>query len=120
MRIIGKPLLSSFPNRVINIHPSLLPKYPGLDTHRRVLEADEEEHGCTVHFANEIVDGGKIIMQAKVRISPDDTPEELAKRVLAKEHKILVKTLSLISEGKISYETLDSPIVYSPDDEIVT
>lgn len=119
MRIIREPLLSSFRNRIINIHPSLLPKYPGLETHRRVLEAGEKEHGCSVHFANEIVDGGKVIMQAKVRVFPDDTPETLSRRVLEKEHKILVKTLSLIADGRISYETLDEPIVYGFDDEIL-
>ncbi|MGC8964821.1 MAG: phosphoribosylglycinamide formyltransferase [Brevinematia bacterium] len=118
LRVIKYPLLSSFRNRIINIHPSLLPKYPGLETHRRALENKEEIHGCTVHFANEIVDGGKIIMQAKVKILPNDTPETLAKRVLEKEHKILVKTISLIAEGKISYENLSSPMVFEPEEEI--
>lgn len=119
MRVIKTPLLSSFKNRIINIHPSLLPKYPGLETHKRVLEAGEQEHGCTVHFANEIVDGGKIIMQAKVKILPGDTPESLAKRVLQREHKILVKTLSLIADGKISYDTLIQPIIYEANQEII-
>ncbi len=119
MRIIKKPLLSSFENRIINIHPSLLPKYPGLETHKRVLENKEKEHGCTVHFANEVIDGGKIIMQAKVKVLPTDTQESLAEKVLKKEHQILVKTLSMISNGKISYETLKEPIVYEPDDKIL-
>ncbi|MEN2998284.1 MAG: phosphoribosylglycinamide formyltransferase [Brevinematia bacterium] len=119
MRIIKNPLLSSFKNKIINIHPSLLPKYPGLETHRRVLENGEKEHGCTVHFANEIIDGGKIIMQAKIRVLPNDTPDSLARRVLEKEHKILVKTLSLIADGKISYDTITEPIVYNPNDEIL-
>ncbi|MFN4245681.1 MAG: phosphoribosylglycinamide formyltransferase [Brevinematia bacterium] len=119
MRIIKEPLLSSFKWRIINIHPSLLPKYPGLETHKRVLENNEKEHGCTVHFANEIVDGGKIIMQAKVRVLPTDTPESLSEKVLKKEHQILVKTLSLIADGKISYETLDQPIIYNPDEKIL-
>lgn len=119
MRIIKDSLLRSFKNKIINIHPSLLPKYPGLETHRRVLEAGEKEHGCTVHFANEIIDGGKIIMQAKVRVLPNDTPESLSRKVLEKEHQILVKTLSLIAEGKISYETLSSPIVYEVNEKIL-
>ena len=119
MRIIKKPLLSSFENRIINIHPSLLPKYPGLETHKRVLENKEKEHGCTVHFANEVIDGGKIIMQAKVKVLPTDTQESLAEKVLKKEHQILVKTLSMISNRKISYETLKEPIVYEPDDKIL-
>ncbi len=118
MRIIKHPLLSSFPNKIINIHPSLLPKYPGLKTHERVLENKEKEHGCTVHFADNGIDTGKIIIQAKVKISPNDTPESLSKKVLEKEHKILTKTLSLIAEGKISYESLDKPIVYETEDEI--
>ncbi|MCX8028497.1 MAG: phosphoribosylglycinamide formyltransferase [Brevinematales bacterium] len=119
MRIVKEPLLSSFKNRVINIHPSLLPKYPGLETHTRVLEAGEKIHGCTVHFANDIVDGGKIIMQAKVKVFPDDTPDTLAKRVLEKEHQILVKTLSLIANGEISFDTLKEPIVYDVNDKIL-
>jgi len=119
MRVIKKPLLSSFTNKIINIHPSLLPKYPGLDTHRRVLESGDEIHGCTVHFANDVVDGGKIIMQAKVKVLPYDTPEDLSRRVLEREHKVLVKTLSLMADEKISYETLKSPIVYEPDDEVI-
>lgn len=112
MRIIKPGLIRSFPNRIINIHPSLLPKYPGLHTHARALEAGDKEAGCTVHFVNEVTDGGKRIMQAKVMILPVDDEESLARRVLEKEHEMLSLVISLLAEGKIKYETLpDEPLL---------
>ncbi len=112
MRIIKPPLIQSFPNRIINIHPSLLPKYPGLHTHQRALEAHDLEAGCTVHFVNEITDGGKRIMQAKVPILETDNEETLARKVLEKEHIILSKVIQIFSEGKINYASFpDEPIV---------
>jgi len=72
----------------INIHPSLLPKYKGLDTHQRALDAGEKEHGCTVHFVNSEMDGGKIIAQAKVPVLANDTADTLSARVLVEEHKL--------------------------------
>lgn len=119
MRIVGKILIEAFPNRIINIHPSLLPKYRGLHTHERVLQAGEKVHGASVHFVDEGVDTGKVIMQGKVEVLPDDTPETLAQRVLETvEWKILPKTIGLIADGKISYETLKEPIVYEVGQDI--
>lgn len=114
MRVIKKDFINSFPNKIINIHPSLLPKYPGLHTHKRAIEAGDKESGCTVHFVNEIVDGGKRIIQAKVPIYPNDTEETLSKRVLEKEHKILSKAIELFIEGKIDYNNWpNEPIIYN-------
>lgn len=110
MRVLKSRFIQSFPNRIINIHPSLLPAYPGLHTHERVLAAGEKESGCTVHFVNETVDGGKRIIQAKVPVFPNDTPQSLATRILEKEHKILPYAIRLLLEKKISYDTITEPI----------
>ncbi|MGC8765046.1 MAG: phosphoribosylglycinamide formyltransferase [Brevinematia bacterium] len=112
MRVVKSRFINAFKNRIINIHPSLLPKYPGLHTHERVIEAGEKESGCTVHFVNEVVDGGKRIMQAKVAVLPDDTPDSLAARILEKEHIILPKVIQMFADGKIDYESFpDEPIL---------
>lgn len=110
MRVIKPTFIKSFPHRIINIHPSLLPAYPGLHTHERVLAAGEKESGCTVHFVDETVDGGKRIIQARVPVLPTDTPQTLAARVLEKEHKILLFAIRLLLEKKISYDTLTEPL----------
>lgn len=88
MRILTSVFIDQYEGRIINIHPSLLPKYPGLDTHQRVLEAGENEHGCTVHYVTEELDQGPIIAQRRVPIMPEDTAETLAARVLEAEHKL--------------------------------
>lgn len=105
MRVVKPGLIRAFHNRIINIHPSLLPKYPGLHTHERALEAGDAEAGCTVHFVNEVVDGGKRILQAKVKILPGDTPETLAKRVLEKEHQVLPAAIRMIAQGALDYDS---------------
>jgi len=113
MRIVKSRFIQAFPDRIINIHPSLLPKYPGLHTHKRAIEAGDKEAGCTVHFVNEITDGGKRIMQARVPILENDTEETLAARVLEKEHKILPAVIQMFADGLIKYETFpDKPIIY--------
>ena len=112
MRVVKSRLINAFRNRIINIHPSLLPKYQGLHTHQRVIEAGEKESGCTVHFVNEVVDGGKRIMQSKVPVLPDDNPETLAARILEKEHIILPRVIQMFADGEIDYETFpDEPIL---------
>ncbi len=111
MRIVGKIFLDEFEGKTINIHPSLLPKYRGLETHRRVLEAGDKIHGCTVHFVDSGVDTGKPIMQAQVPVKPDDTPETLAKRVLKREHEILTKVISMFADGSIENYRDKLPIV---------
>lgn len=94
MRILSADFTNAYEGRLINIHPSLLPKFKGLDTHQRALEAGEAEHGCTVHFVNSQMDGGEIIEQAKVVINADDDAESLAHRVLVEEHKLYPKVIN--------------------------
>lgn len=114
MRVVKPAFIQAFPNRIINIHPSLLPKYPGLHTHRRAIEAGDSESGCTVHFVNEEVDVGKRIMQARVPINPGDTEDDLAKRVLRVEHEIFPTVCQLFAEGKVDYDSFpNEPILYT-------
>jgi phosphoribosylglycinamide formyltransferase-1 len=101
MRVVKTPLLAAFPGRIINIHPSLLPAFPGLNAWEQALTACIAQTGCTVHFVNEVVDGGSIIAQAKVPILPDDTAETLHARIQVEEHKLLPAVIRQISEGKI-------------------
>ena len=101
MKILTKSFISSFQDKIINIHPSLLPKYPGLSTHQRALTAKDEISGATVHFVTEKLDSGPIIIQGEVPIFPTDTEQSLRVRVLEIEHKIFVATTSLICSGKI-------------------
>ena len=93
MRILTNYFIKEFKGKIINIHPSLLPKYKGLDTHRRVLENNEFYTGCTVHFVNHKLDSGKIILQKKIKINKKDNIKKLNKRVLLEEHKIYPKAI---------------------------
>ncbi len=86
MRIISPEFIKKYPHKIINIHPTLLPKFPGLHVHEKVLAAGEKESGCTVHYVDEGVDTGKIIKQRKVPVLSGDTPETLAARILEQEH----------------------------------
>ena len=95
MRILGKAIVRKWAGRMINIHPSLLPKYKGLDTHQRALDAGDLSHGCTVHWVTEGVDEGEIIAQAALDIQNSDTAETLAMRVQALEHELYPKALKL-------------------------
>ena len=88
MKILSKNFIKMFDGKIINIHPSLLPKYKGLNTHERAIRNKDNYTGCTVHFVTEKLDSGKIIKQMKVRISSKDTSTTLAKKVLKKEHKL--------------------------------
>jgi phosphoribosylglycinamide formyltransferase-1 len=99
--ILSGELLKTYRNKIINIHPALLPKFGGSGmyghyVHEAVLKANETESGCTVHYVSERIDGGKIILQAKVKVLSDDTPETLAKRILIEEHKILPKAIKML------------------------
>jgi phosphoribosylglycinamide formyltransferase-1 len=94
MRILAEAFVKSWSGRLINIHPSLLPKYKGLHTHKRALEAGDAKHGCTVHWVNEGVDEGQIIAQAELDVFESDTPETLAARVQALEHQLYPAALS--------------------------
>jgi phosphoribosylglycinamide formyltransferase-1 len=90
MRLLSPSFVRAFPDRIINIHPSLLPVYPGLDVHERVIAAGEKTSGCTVHFVNEHLDAGPIILQREVEVKNDDTAETLSARILEQEHKLYV------------------------------
>ena len=98
MKILSRNFIKRFKGKILNIHPSLLPKYKGLNTHKRVILNKEKFSGCTVHIVNSKLDSGKIIMQKKVRINKNDDPESLSKKILKQEHllypKALVKLLS--------------------------
>ena len=93
MKILSKTFINNFNGKILNIHPSLLPKFKGLNTHERVIKNKEKYSGCTVHFVNSKLDSGKIILQDKVRINKNETPESLAKKILAKEHKLYPKAI---------------------------
>ena len=93
MKILSKTFIKNFKGKILNIHPSLLPKFKGLNTHERAIDKKEKYSGCTVHFVNSKLDSGKIILQKKVRIKKSDTPKSLAKRVLAQEHKLYPKAI---------------------------
>ena len=93
MRILSADFCQHYSKRIINIHPSLLPKYKGLNTHRRVLAAGEKTHGCTIHWVTPEVDGGEIIAQRQVAVLPDDDEATLAARVLAEEHRLYATTI---------------------------
>ncbi len=99
MRILSAEFVNLWLGRMINIHPSLLPKYKGLDTHRRAIEAGDTVAGCTVHFVTPEMDSGEAILQTRVPIVADDTEETLAARVLAEEHKVYPAALRLVAEG---------------------
>ena len=101
MRILSPEFIKKFKNRILNIHPSILPAFPGLGAQRQAIESDVSHSGCTVHFVDEGVDTGPIIVQETVKIKNDDTEETLSKRILVKEHKAYVKAVKLIAEKKI-------------------
>jgi len=104
MRVLENTFISHYLGRVLNIHPSILPKYPGLHTHQRAIESGDSSHGCSVHFATAELDGGPVILQASVPVLSDDTPESLAKRVLEKEHIIYPKCVQWLCESNIHYD----------------
>ncbi|MDP2689149.1 MAG: phosphoribosylglycinamide formyltransferase [Deltaproteobacteria bacterium] len=102
MRIVSKAVLDAFPMRVINIHPSLLPSFPGLAVQKKALEHGVKFSGCTVHFVDEGVDSGPIIIQAAVPVLDGDTVETLSQRILAEEHRIYPQAIQLFSEGRLA------------------
>ena len=93
MKILSKGFIKNFKGKILNIHPSLLPKFKGLNTHERAIRNKEIYSGCTVHFVNSRLDSGKIVLQKKVKIKKNDTPKTLSKRILAEEHKLYPKAL---------------------------
>jgi phosphoribosylglycinamide formyltransferase-1 len=104
MRIIKKAFLDAFPYKIINIHPALLPAFPGLEVQKKALEYGVRFSGCTVHFVNDVVDGGEIITQAVVPVHDDDTPEKLAERILKEEWRIYTEAIDIVLSGKYRIE----------------
>jgi phosphoribosylglycinamide formyltransferase-1 len=103
MRILSASFVARYAGRILNIHPSLLPKHPGLHTHRRVLEAHDAQHGATVHFVTERLDGGPSIIQARVDVERNDTEESLAARVQVVEHRIYPLAVRWYCTGRLRY-----------------
>jgi phosphoribosylglycinamide formyltransferase-1 len=100
MRLLSPHFVAAFPNRILNIHPSLLPSFPGLESQRQALEHGVKFSGCTVHFVDENLDAGPIVMQACVPIENSDTPETLSARILQQEHRIYTEAVRIVLEGR--------------------
>jgi phosphoribosylglycinamide formyltransferase 1 len=120
LRILSSQFVARYAGRMLNIHPSLLPQYRGLDTHRRVLAAGDTHHGASVHFVTAELDAGPIVLQSKVRVLPGDTAQSLAERVHASEHVIYPKVIGWLAQGRLLFregrlwfdgEPLDEPLV---------
>lgn len=104
MRILTPEFVKHYSGRMLNIHPSLLPKYRGLNTHQRAIDAGEAEHGVTVHFVTEELDGGPNVLQARVPISEGETAESLAGKVLVQEHQIYPRAIKWFAQGRLKME----------------
>ena len=122
MRVLGADFVRRHANRLLNIHPALLPSFPGLDTHARALAAGVKLHGCTVHFVTAEVDHGPIVIQAAVRVQPADTAQSLAARVLEQEHVIYPRAVRwfldgrlLLQNGAVTVKGNDAQLVLSAD-----
>jgi phosphoribosylglycinamide formyltransferase 1 len=100
MRLLSPFFVAAFPNRILNIHPSLLPSFPGLESQRQALEYGVKIAGCTVHFVDENLDAGPIVLQATVPVRDDDTEETLSSRILQEEHRIYTEAVRIVLEGK--------------------
>lgn len=118
MRILGTAFVQRFRGRLLNIHPSLLPKYKGLRTHRRALDAGDVEHGASVHFVIPELDAGTVIAQARMPIGPGDSPETLAQRLLPHEHRLLRAVLRLAVAGRLAEQDgvayVDAQPIFTP------
>lgn len=124
MRILSPWFVDRYEGRVLNIHPALLPAYPGLDTHRRVLAAGDAVHGSTVHFVTEELDGGPRVLAGRIAVRPDDSPDSLHHRIQAVEHRIYPQAAQWFAEGRLDYadgaawldgERLAEPVVIDFD-----
>ena len=102
MRILSAEFVQRFEGRLLNIHPSLLPKYKGLDTHARAIAAGDTQHGASVHYVTAELDGGPVIAQVDLPILPADTPETLASRLLSREHRLLCRCVAWIAQGRVA------------------
>ncbi len=115
MKILDAPLTEQWHGKMLNIHPSLLPKYPGLHTHRRVLEAGDKTHGCSIHFVTAELDGGPIIAQAATKVFPNDTEQTLRQRVQTLEHQLYPLVVSWYCDGRLA---LNNNEVYLDDKKV--
>jgi len=124
MRILSPEFAARYAGRMLNIHPSLLPKYTGLHTHRRALEARDAEHGASVHFVTAELDGGPVVLQSRVPVHATDTESDLSARVQATEHIIYPRVIGMVADGRLSWDEgqvrldgklLDTPLVERPD-----
>jgi phosphoribosylglycinamide formyltransferase-1 len=104
MRLLSPYFVASFPNRILNIHPSLLPSFPGLESQRQALEYGVKFAGCTVHFVDENLDAGPIVLQAVVPVNGDDTEDSLSARILQEEHRIYSEAVRIVLEGRYKIE----------------
>ncbi len=104
MRILSPAFVAHYEGKILNIHPALLPKYPGLNTHQRALDAGEEWHGSTVHFVTEELDGGPRILQGRLRVDPAESADELQTRVQAIEHRIYPEAAGLVGSGRVVFK----------------
>jgi phosphoribosylglycinamide formyltransferase-1 len=127
MRILGPAFVERFAGQMLNIHPSLLPRHRGLHTHRRVLDAGERQHGASVHFVTRELDGGPVVLQAKVPVRDDDDEASLAARVLTQEHRIYPQAVAWFAAGRLRFDhgaawldgrRLDEPIVEEAVDDV--
>ena len=114
MRILTAPFVEHYAGRMLNIHPSLLPLFPGLHTHRQALDAGVEEHGATVHFVTAELDHGPAVIQARIPVLPGDTEDSLAERLLAEEHVIYPQAVRLFIEDRLSIEDGEVRIAATP------
>jgi phosphoribosylglycinamide formyltransferase-1 len=119
MRVVGKPLIDQFRNKIMNIHPALLPSFPGLHGHKDAIDYGVKVSGCTVHFVDEGVDTGAIIIQAAVPAYHDDTEDDLSERILKQEHRIFPYAIKLFAEGKISVEGRKVNITADKEDSVI-
>ena len=103
MRILGPEFVGHYAGRILNVHPSLLPAFPGLDTHARALQAGVAEHGASIHFVTEELDAGPVVVQGKIAVREDDTDDRLAERVHAVEHRIYPAAVSWWAQGRVRY-----------------
>lgn len=127
MRIVGPAVVEAFRGRMINLHPSLLPKYRGTDTYRRALDAGDRQHGASIHFVTEELDGGPVIAQVVIPVWPDDDPASLAARLAPMEHRLVVATVELFATGRVECsdacvlfdgQALEQPLRLQPDDRL--
>jgi len=120
MRILTPAFVQHYQGKLINIHPSLLPKYQGLNTHQRAIDAGDAEHGVSVHFVTEELDGGPVILQAKVPIFDGDTSDDLAERVHEQEHRIYPLVVKWLCEKRLTMETKDKNEIAILDNKILS